>query len=152
MPLNNYTFDMPLGFAGMIADSSQKVTDSFAAEGVIPYGVAVVRGTDPVNQAKVVTAADDLDNFVGISHSTHMQIQNESGEVQYLDKDTVNVLSFGRVWVNVTEAVTAGTEAQVVATGADAGKFATTGTAVTNKRLTFLTSTTAAGLAVVEIR
>lgn len=126
----SYTQDFVVAQVGQIADISNRVIDSFAAEGQIGFGIAVARGTN--KQKQVIPFAGT--GFVGISVFEH----NEDG--LYKDEDSVSVMTNGRVYVTTAATVTAGTTAYAVnATGAitnvstDAtaiGKFLTSGTGI----------------------
>ena len=126
----SYTQDFVVAQVGQIADISNRVIDSFAAEGQIGFGIAVARGTN--KQKQVIPFAGT--GFVGISVFEH----NENG--LYKDEDSVSVMTSGRIYVTTAATVVAGTTAYAVnATGAitnvstDAtaiGKFLTSGTGI----------------------
>lgn len=139
MAFNWYSYGQPIGVAGMKADSTVDVIDSFAAEGAIKAGAVVERGTDPAKQVKAsVTAA----NVIGVAI-----FENKVEETPlYPDKYAVPVMTFGDVYVEVADAVTAGTAVKLSAAGA----IGATGTAIAG--MTFMTSAEAGGLAVVRIR
>lgn len=131
----SYTQDFVVAQAGQIADISNRVIDSFAAEGTIAFGIAVASGTN--KQKQVIPFAGS--GFVGISVFTH------NGVGEYADKTSVPVMTSGRVYVNTAATVEAGTTAYAVnATGAITNE-ATDATAIGN----FLTSGT--GLVVLEL-
>lgn len=126
-----YTQDFIKGQAGQIADTSSRTVDSFVAESVIAFGIPVARGTSKEKQVIPFVGT----GFVGISLFVH----NEDG--QYAIKESVSVLSKGRVHVDtLAVSVVAGETAYVVnatgaytnvATSATAiGKFLTTGTGI----------------------
>ena len=140
MAFNWYSYGQPIGVAGMKADSTVDVIDSFAAEGAIPAGAVVERGTDPQKQVKVSTTPA---NVIGVAI-----FENKVEETPlYPDKYAVPVCTFGDVYVQVNAAVTAGTPAYIDASG----NFTdSTGTAVAG--MTYMTSAEAEGLAVVRIR
>lgn len=126
----SYTQDYVIGQVGQIADISDRVIDSFAAEGTIAFGIAVARGTN--KQKKVIPFAGS--GFVGISVFEH----NEDG--LYKDDDSVSVMTSGRIYVTTAATVVAGETAYAVnATGAITnvttaataiGKFLTSGTGI----------------------
>lgn len=126
----SYTQDYVIGQVGQIADTSNRVIDSFAAEGTIAFGIAVARGTN--KQKQVIPFAGS--GFVGISVFEH----NEDG--LYNDEDSVSVMTSGRIYVATAATVVAGTTAYAVnATGAitnvataatEIGKFLTSGTGI----------------------
>lgn len=126
----SYTQDYVIGQVGQIADISDRVIDSFAAEGTIAFGIAVARGTN--KQKQVIPFAGS--GFVGISVFEH----NENG--LYEDDDSVSVMTSGRIYVTTAATVVAGETAYAVnatgaitnvATAATAiGKFLTSGTGI----------------------
>ena len=126
----SYTQDFVIGQVGQIADISNRVIDSFAAEGEIGFGIAVARGTN--KQKQVIPFLGT--GFVGISVFEH----NEDG--LYKDEDSVSVMTSGRIYVTTAATVVAGTTAYAVnATGAitnvatnatAVGKFLTSGTGI----------------------
>ena len=126
----SYTQDYVIGQVGQIADISNRVIDSFAAEGEIGFGIAVARGTN--KQKQVIPFAGT--GFVGISVFEH----NENG--LYKDEDSVSVMTSGRIYVTTAATVVAGETAYAVnatgaitnvATAATAiGKFLTSGTGI----------------------
>lgn len=126
----SYTQDYVIGQVGQIADISDRVIDSFAAEGTIAFGIAVARGTN--KQKQVIPFAGS--GFVGISVFEH----NENG--LYKDDDSVSVMTSGRIYVTTAATVVAGETAYAVnATGAITnvttaataiGKFLTSGTGI----------------------
>ena len=134
--LSGYNFEDPLGYAGMVADMSGSVIDSYAAEGSIEFGAGVELGTDPDKQ--VATFAGGT--FAGVAKF----IQNEDGV--YADKDTVSVVSSGRVIVDTLEVdVDAGDTAYIVDATGVWTNVSTDATAVG----TFKTS--GAGLVIVDL-
>ncbi|QDP67005.1 MAG: hypothetical protein Unbinned3138contig1000_47 [Prokaryotic dsDNA virus sp.] len=122
------------GYISTVAQAGQKVdlvfdtVDSFAAEGAVPFGVAVIRGTAD-DQCQV--ADSDAGDFLGVSLFTHTIEQTfpATGNAAYADTDTVSVVSDGRVWMEAVGAVTAGAAAYaIVAAGATQGQATATST------------------------
>ena len=148
-----YSQYMTAGIAGEKYDCSFNRVDGYACEGggVAP-GMGVILGTDPEKQVKLAAATTAVIAGVALLQAKE---QAADGNITYADKDTVPVLNKGRVWVPVTEAVTAGNPAYLVFSGTDKGKFAAAAGAgpiasvITGAR--YVTSTTAAGVAVVEL-
>lgn len=132
----SYLRDSAAGLAGVIADTSDRTVDSFAAEGVVEFGWPVARGTSPGKQVVRSGAA----NFLGVALFSQTE---EAGN--YADNASVPVLTKGRVWVVSAEAVVPGNPVKISA----GGTFVTAGaTAIVG---TFLTAADAGGLAVIEI-
>ena len=154
------------GFRLDTAQAGQKVgldfdhVESFAAEGAVPFGVGVVAGTDAAKQVAVASA--DTETFMGVSVFTHRQEQGidqgasmgaqYSTGAEYRDKDTVNVLRRGRVWVEVTAEVDAGDDAYVdVTSDGEEGKFTDVATDNLATGGVFRTGADVGELAIVEV-
>lgn len=126
----SYTQDFVVAQVGQIADISNRVIDSFAAEGTIAFGIAVARGTN--KQKQVIPFLGT--GFVGVSVFEH----NENG--LYNDEESVSVMTSGRIYVTTAVTVVAGETAYAVnatglftnvSTSATAvGKFLTSGTGI----------------------
>lgn len=135
-----YSYGQDKGLAGMKADSTVDVIDSFASEGAIYAGKAVERGTDPAKQVKASVTANKV---IGIAI-----FENKVDESPlYPDEYAVPVMTFGDVWVEVSEAVTAGGAVYLSTAGAWGSS---TGSAVTG--MTYLTSAGSGELAIVRVR
>ena len=135
-----YSYGQDKGIAGMKADSTVDVIDSFASEGAIYAGKAVERGTDPAKQVKASVTANKV---IGIAI-----FENKVDESPlYPDEYAVPVCTFGDVWVEVSEAVTAGGAVYLSTAGAWGSS---TGSAVTG--MTYLTSAGSGELAIVRVR
>lgn len=140
MAFNWYSYGQDKAVVGMKADSTVDVIDSFAAEGAIGVGKAVERGTDPAKQVKASVTASKV---IGISI-----FENKVDETPlYPDEYAVPVCTFGDVWVEVSESVTAGASVYLSTAGAWGSS---TGSAVSG--MTYLTSAGSGELAIVRIR
>ena len=116
-----YNANMNPAIAGTLYDLTGRVIDSFAVETDNVYpGYGVVGGTSD-SQVKLPAAA--VTSFKGIA-LLQAKEQNASGVVVFGDKDTVPVLTKGRIWGPVTGAVAIDAQAYLVHTGATAGKWA----------------------------
>lgn len=137
--------------AGQKYDIRPDTVGSYAAQGIVPFGVGLTYGTDKDNQCDIIDNSGD--KFLGVSLFTHATENGAvDGSAEYADTDTVSVLRQGAVWVRVTEAVAAGDAAYVEVGGTDNGKFNKTSSgnvAVPNGK--YLTSASAGELAVLEI-
>ena len=149
----SYSQNMAKAIAGTLYDLSPRTIDSYVAEtDTIALGMGVVGGTDTEKQVKLPSVSVAAIKGIVILQAKE---QDDSGNSTYIDKDTVPVLHKGRAWVPVTGAVTADAQAYLVFSGANAGKWAAAAgdpavaSAITGAK--FLTSTTGAGLAVVEL-
>lgn len=104
-----YSYALEKAQPGQIYDIRPNTVQSFAAEGVVPFGTPVMRGADPEKQC----LTSDATAFLGVAVFTQA---SETG--QYEDKDTVSVMTDGAVWVTSSvDTVVAGTSAYVTATG-----------------------------------
>ncbi|MGL5686026.1 MAG: structural cement protein Gp24 [Vagococcus fluvialis] len=106
--------------AGMLAYglSTWNKYDYKYSEEAIVFGAGVMRGTDKENQCKNMLTAGQ---FLGVAAFKNVEI---SAARQYEAQETVEVITSGKVWVQVAAAVTAGDRAACGLTG----KFAKTGT------------------------
>jgi len=138
-------------FKGMLDGIGSHQVRSYAAEEIIPLAYPVKLGTDPAKQVlKTTTGA----LAVGFALHDHAREQSSAGVVQYAAKETVSVLTQGRVWVMTSDAVVAGAVANVtVADGTLTDAAVAAGIeAFTQFTARFVTATTGAGLAIVEIK
>lgn len=101
------------GKAGQLAEGRLDHADSMAAEGVIPFGIALKKGTSSEKQVKAWDGAASTDVFAGIAlYSQAGDLDNE----QYADKNPCTVLRKGIVWVKLSAnsaGVTAGDKVAV---------------------------------------
>lgn len=142
------------GFAGLIADSMFTDKMSYSAEGDVGFGLPVKLGTNKERQvAELTTDAGQAALAVGVSVATQAVEQTSAGVAEYADTDTVSVMKRGRIWMLTQDAVVAGTTANLhLASGSVTDASVTTGIeAFTQFSAKFITGTTAAGLAIVEI-
>lgn len=141
-------------FVGMLADTGVTDKMSYTAEAAIGFGVPVQLGTSPARQVKVLTTSVGQAALAyGISIASQVVEQTSGGVAQYAQYDTVPVLKKGRVWMLTDDAVVAGAVANLkLSSGLVTDEAVTTGIeAFTQFSARFITGTTAAGLAVVEI-
>ena len=144
---------------GNIYDTSLRQVDSFIAEGAVGIAKAVVAGTAGESASKrgqVIVASTGVGQgalIKGISILSQTLEQSSAGVVTYADKDAVPVMTHGRLVVETADAVVAGSVANfVLATNKWTDAAVGTGIEATVLiKVRFVTSTTAAGLAAVEI-
>lgn len=175
----SYPLTQVAGHEGMIADLQAYVSRSFRNQSgaAIPFGVLVATDNTPTsNDQYAVEIASAATGIVGLAVSslTMEGVSGSSaytpnptpvysdGRVGYPDKETVNVVSKGVVWVYTTEAVALGDAVRfwkVDNTGSVAGSFLGrfAKTSVTNKTIAitagarWLSETTGAGLVLLEL-
>lgn len=107
-----------------------------------------------VSQATITATYTTAQVFIGITIFTQVACYITT-RGYYVENDAVNVMEEGEVWVNTSGAVSANTDAYVIwlpTVPADQGKF--TGTSTNNyvTNCKFKSTTTGAGLAIVEVR
>ena len=137
--------------AGLLDGVGPRNVRSYAAEEIIPVGFPVKLGTSPDKEVLKATAGAGV---VGFALHNHAREQTSAGVVQYNALETVSVLTQGRMWVMTSDAVVAGATANLtVATGTLTDAAVAAGIeAFTQVSVKFITATTAAGLAIVEIK
>jgi hypothetical protein len=144
---------------GTIYDTSLRQVDTGLASGAIGIGKGVVDATNLENAtnrgqiAQAGTGAGQGALIKGISLFSQILEQSAAGVVQYADKDAVPFMTKGRIVVMTNDAVVAGTVANFVlanGTWTDAAVGAGIEATVLIK-VRFITSTSAAGLAAVEV-
>jgi len=153
------SIDMSPGFNGMLADGYGSVRDivtSLAVVALVGIGKLVV--TDQVNgddAARVPASAADVNNLAkGVAFHAQSQEVSVSVNAEWPIKSAFPTLKKGRVWVSVEDAVDAGQPAFVRFQGGNEGGFRSdvdTSNAVQLQASKFVTSTTGAGIAVVEL-
>lgn len=149
-----YTQYGAAGFPGLIYDAMFTDKMSYSAEAAVPFGVAVKLGTNKERQVlPMTTAVGQAALAMGISIMTYAHEVSAAGVAQYNATETVSVMKRGRIWVTTNDAVVAGAVANLVlANGTFTDEVVATGIeAFTQFSAKFITGTTAAGLAVVEI-
>lgn len=138
-------------FAGLLDGIGPRNVRSYSAEGAVGLARPVMLGTNPEEQCKHATSG-----AVAIGFAIHDQAreQDASGVVQYAAKETVSVLTQGRFWAKTSDAVVAGAVANLtVADGTLTDAAVAAGIeAFTQMDVVFITSTTGAGLAIVEVK
>lgn len=145
----SYNAEMSPAVVGMIADLSCKTVDSFAAEAALNPGDLVVRGTNAEKQVKLA-GAGTVANAIGIVIHEHKEPGTTDG--YYPVGYAVGVLTRGRIWVPVSKAVTAGKIANYkIAEKAFTDEAVTSGIEAPGVSCVFLTSTSAAGIAEIEV-
>lgn len=151
----SYDLYQNAAFAGMLADSRENDILSYSAEGAISFARPVVLGTDKARQVvNVGTGAGQGALVFGVAVATQAVEQTSAGVVQYADKTTVSVLRRGAIWVTTQDAVVAGAVANLhLASGTFTDEAVAAGIeAFGQLSVRFLTGTTGAGLAIVDVQ
>lgn len=139
-----YNEAMAAAVVGQIVDCTNLRIDSKYAEGAIDAGDAVQIGTADTQVLTATTAVYG----VAIQHPT-LTLGDTTGTAAYAQYDGVSVLREGRVWVAVDGAVAIDAQAYW-----DVAAQAFNSTALDNFIVTggrFVTSTSGAGMAILEI-
>lgn len=138
-------------FKGMLDGIGSRNVRSYAAEEAIPVAYPVKLGTTPEKEVLKATAGAGA---IGFALHDHAREQTSAGVVQYNALESVSVLTQGRMWVMTSDAVVAGATANLtVADGTLTDAAVAAGIeAFTQISVKFITATSAAGLALVEIK
>lgn len=171
LPQTTYNTVPSVAGLGMVDQCSDEDKISRIASAAMPYGVFVFQGTAPaatgLSPGKVSSIVDAKADMVGVlgvsvyeagrSPYTAPAVAYDSGGADYAAGDDVAILRRGRVWMWTENAATQGNPVYVRCTAASgkpngqvrdgtATNFVAHGTAV------FMSSTTAAGLVLVEVK
>jgi len=174
-----YPLTQVKGHEGMIADLQAYVSRSYRNQtgAAIPFGVLVATDNTPTsNDALAVEIATGVTNIQGmaISSMTMEGVSGSSsytpnptpaysdGRIGYPDKETLNVVSKGVIWVYSATAIALGDAVRFynadhsgTVAGAFLGRFTKTAVASKTIQVTagarWLSETTAAGLVLLEI-
>lgn len=122
----HYGYNTPMGAAGGIVDLAPYAIDTFlneAENGVMKFGVGVVRGTNPGVNVKLPSATGD--KFEGIAVNNRTTEYDLEGNLAIRKGASVGVMRYGRVYGRVAEGVKPayGDPVYMVATGDEAGYF-----------------------------
>lgn len=179
----DYPLELVVGHEGMLADLQAYVSRSYRNQtgACIPFGrLLQIDNTPTTNDVYAVELAAGATNIVGISIDslTFEAVEDKNsaytgnptwiredaeGEkhVGYPDKQTLNVMSKGVIWVYTVEAVALGDDVRAfisdqsgTTSGADQGRFGSTasaGNTVLIGGARWLSETTEAGLALLEL-
>lgn len=145
-------------YAGMKGDSTFDRVDSYVneeASAEMEFGIMLQQGT-LANDALIPTGITN--DFIGVLLHSHAYANDtELGTTGLKPNVTLNVMSKGRCWVTVEEAVTPASNVLVrcvTGTGTVMGRFRDTADGVTCLDISayarFLTSTSGAGVALLE--
>jgi hypothetical protein len=158
MSQTSISASMPVAYSGMLADASPKSTltrfnEEASAE--IPFGSGVIQGSGADG---ALLPVDENSAVLGIALHSHAYHEDDLGDDGLVADATFTVLTQGRVYVQVEDAVvpgdrgwcravTAGAEVAGAWRGTDDG----TDTIDCTKQTKFVTAASAAGFAVLEV-
>lgn len=128
MAQTSYNFYTNLGEAGGIADISPKAIVSRAngeTGTAMAYGLGVVTGTAAGKEVVLPTSSSTAATFEGVVVNDRIHEQSMAGAVVINPKDTLGVMTWGRVWAQVKASLTIGfgDALYLIVSGANAGKF-----------------------------
>jgi hypothetical protein len=151
MSQTSYSQNGAASFRGMLDGVGAHNIRSYAAQGAVAVGAPVKLGTDA---AKSVLTTTTGALTIGFAVHDHARVQSAAGVVEYADDDAVSVLTQGRFWALTSDAVVAGATANLTLADGTLTDAAVAGgiEAFTQITVKFVTATTAAGLAIVEIK
>lgn len=150
-----YSFSTPIGQAGGIYDLSPYAVDAFTNEadnGVMKFGLGVVRGTKPGDNVNVPAAGATAATFEGIVTNRRTSENAILGGVDLRKGCTLGVMRYGRIYGRLAtdEAPAYGDPVYLVVSGDDAGCFAKTSTDNVAIKARFL-SGASDGIALIEL-
>lgn len=121
IPQVAYENTMPVGIAGMVAQTGQHV-DSFLAGEDIAFGLGVVTD-DPDTDTVILPNGGAIADRTFRGFTIYNASQAANAAEGYLEKQAVSVLRRGRIWLEAQGDVVSDGEIFVIDTGADAGKI-----------------------------
>jgi len=151
MSQTTYNTEMDEGQEGLVTDLRPNTIISKVAEGAVPFGRALIAGTDPEIQVKIPAAAGGV--FRGVSVGTWAMERNTATNAEYLTTTSVSILRKGEIWVEVKEAVVVDSPVYYHISGVNAGYFTSDNDATTEllPNAVFTMSASADELATIEI-
>lgn len=114
---STYTENLPVGYAGMVAngETSNRISRTIEDAGGIGFGRAAFRGTDDQGCTATPTAGGLLG--ITIAHEALGLLPGQTSDV-YAQRQNVAIMTQGVIWVVAGEDVTDGVQAYVTAAGA----------------------------------
>lgn len=156
----DYSVSATAAVQGSLADSGPHTAVSLStpASGIVYFGNAVSYSTT-AGLAKLPAASADVTSLLaGFALSTHAFESSASGDPQYAVSEAASLLTNGRIWCKVEEAVAIGDPVFVrYASGAGGTvlgairKSADTATAAQAPGCRFISAASANGLALVQV-
>ena len=147
-----YSLYGPVAVRGLLDGVGPHNIRSYAAEAAITAGYPVKLGTNPEKQVLAANTGASAIGFAVLDGAREQAMT--TGLTGYAGKETVSTMTQGRMWVLTSKAVAAGATANLtVADGTLTDASVAAGIeAFTKLNVVFITATTAAGLAIVEIK
>lgn len=150
-----YSFSTPIGQAGGIYDLAPYAVDAFcneANDGVVKFGMGVVRGTNAGKGVKAPASGATAATFEGIVTNRRTTENALTGGPELKKGCTVGVMRYGRIYglLAANEAPAYGDAVYLVVSGNDAGCFSKTSTNNVAIKGRFL-SAASDGIALIEL-
>lgn len=114
-----YTIEHGAGFSGQVADQQNLEIMSGVAEGVVPIGIAVTRGSADGS----VIVPSGTATFRGISVRSLDLEANAATAIEYVDGNEVAILTRGTIFVTANETVAPDEPVHFQHTGTGIGNF-----------------------------
>lgn len=152
-----YRYNTPMGHAGGIVDLAPYAIDTFineAENGVMRFGVGVVKGTAPGKNVNLPADGADVADFEGVTINGRTTEYDMDGKLALRKGASVGVMRYGRIYVRVAKDVAPayGEAAYVIASGEEAGCFTNAADGAVAVKARFLSGVdTAAQVAMVEL-
>lgn len=123
-----YGYNTPIGAAGGIVDLAPYAIDTFLnenANGVMKFGMGVVRGSNPGTNVAVPADGATADKFEGITVNNRTTEYDMEGNLALRKGASVGVIRYGRVYGRVAADVKPayGEAVYLVVSGEEAGCF-----------------------------
>lgn len=125
---NRYGFSTPIGAAGGIVDLAPYAIDTFLNEeenGVLNFGVGVVKGSKPGVNVALPETATAVGDFEGITTNNRTTQYDLDGNLAIRKGASVGVMRYGRVYGRVVDGVAPayGDPVYLITDGDNCGKF-----------------------------
>ena len=129
MVQKTYNFHTPIGSVGTLYDMTPHAVDARLNgeedSTALKYGMGVVRGATPGRDIVLPDDTSEADAFEGIVLNGGTKELTMTGENLIHNKQTVDVLRYGRAWVLLPDDIEPayGEQVYLIIDGDDAGKF-----------------------------
>lgn len=125
---NRYGYSTPIGSAGGIVDLAPYAIDTFLNEeenGVMKFGLGVVKGSNPGVNIALPTEAATAGDFEGITTNNRTTEYDMDGNLAIRKGVSVGVMRYGRIYGRVVDGVEIayGDPVYLITSGDNAGMF-----------------------------
>lgn len=105
---SDYQINHPASVNGAIVDGTTSISKSRLAEEDLPFGRAVVRGTDAENEVALPTPGDLATSFMGVVQRVQDDVADANDVLEVKAGKEATIADFAEIWVEVEDAVVAG--------------------------------------------